>query len=76
MKLYLSYVLWTFLALLVVVVICLVNPTIFDMAQKFMYSPSQEVFDSLLKDELITLGKYLDLEVKKSMRKIKFRILF
>ena len=33
-----------------------------------MHSPSQEVFDSLLKDELITLGKHLDLEVKKSMK--------
>ena len=32
-------------------------------------SPSQEVFDSLSKDELITLGKHLDLEVKTSMRK-------
>lgn len=34
-----------------------------------MHSPGQEVFDSSLKDELITLGKHLHLEVKKSMSK-------
>ena len=59
---------------MVVIDICLVNPAIFNMAQKFdpeklMHSPSQEVFDSLLKEELITLGKHLELEVKKSMKK-------
>ena len=37
--------------------------------KKFMHSPSQEVFNSLLKDELITLGKHFDLEVNQSMRK-------
>lgn len=40
----------------------------FDL-EEFLNSPSQEVFDSLLKDELITLGKHLDLEVKNSMKK-------
>ena len=74
MKLCLPYVFRTFLKLLVVIAIGTVNPTIFNMAQtfdpgKFMHSPSQEVFDSLLKDDLITLGKHLDLEVKKSMKK-------
>ena len=37
--------------------------------KKFMHSPSLEVFDSLVKDDLITLGKHLDLEVKKAMKK-------
>ena len=74
MNLCLPYVIRTFLKFLVVIAICSVNPAIFNMAQifdpkKFMHSPSQEVFDSLVKDELITLGKHLDLEVKKSMKK-------
>ena len=70
MKLCLSYIFRMFLKLLVVIAICSVNPAIFNMAEKFdpkkfMHSPSQEVFDSLVKDDLITLGKHLDLEVKK-----------
>ena len=74
MKLCSSYVFRTFLKLLVVIAICSVNPVIFNMAQKFdpkkfMHSPSLEVFDSLVKDDLIILGKHLDLEVKKAMKK-------
>ena len=49
------------------------NPAVFNMAAKFdpvkfMRAPIQEVFDSLIKD-LISFGKYLDWEVKKSMKK-------
>ena len=66
MKLYLPYVFRTFLILSVVFVIYLVNPATFNMAQKFdpekfLHSPSQEVFDSFLKDELIKLRKHLEL---------------
>ena len=66
MKLYLPYVFRTFLILSVVFVIYLVNPATFTMAQKldpekFLHSPSQEVFDSLLKDEIIKLRKHLEL---------------
>ena len=71
MKLYLLCVFRTFLVLLVVFVIYLVNPATFNMAEKFdpekfLHSPSQEVFDSLLKDELITLRKHLELKIRKS----------
>ena len=34
-----------------------------------MLKPSLEVFESLTKDDLFSLGKHLELEVKKSMRK-------
>ena len=37
--------------------------------EQFMLAPSQEAFDNLKKDELLSLGKHLKLEVKKSMRK-------
>jgi len=34
-----------------------------------MLAPSEEAFDKLKKDDLLSLGKHLNLEVKKSMRK-------
>ena len=37
--------------------------------EQFMLAPSQEAFDNLKKDDLLSLGKHLKLEVKKSMRK-------
>ena len=37
--------------------------------EEFMLKPSLEVFESLTKDDLFSLGKHLELEVKKSMRK-------
>ena len=36
--------------------------------EQFMLAPSQEAFDNLKKDDLLSLGKHLRLEVKKSMR--------
>ena len=39
-------------------------------AEDFMESPDQDVFDSLVKDDLLVLADYLELSVKKSWRKI------
>ena len=39
-------------------------------ASDFMKEPDQDVFDSLIKDDLIVLADYLELSVKKSWRKI------
>ena len=51
----------------------MVNPAIFKMThfnpEEFMFKPSQETFDSLIKDDLISLGKHLTLDVKKATRK-------
>ena len=56
------------------VVHCVLDSASFTMAQQFdseqfMLAPSQEAFDNLKKDDLLSLSKYLKLEVKKSMRK-------
>ena len=37
---------------------------------KFMLEPDQDVFDCLKKDDLIALGTHLNLNVKKSWRKV------
>ena len=37
--------------------------------EKFMSEPNEDTFHDLKKDELISLAKYLQLEVKKAMRK-------
>ena len=39
-------------------------------AEHFMSEPDQDVFDSLRKDDLLALSLYLNLNVKKSWRKI------
>ena len=39
-------------------------------AEDFMSEPDQDVFDSLRKDDLLALSLYLNLNVKKSWRKI------
>ena len=39
-------------------------------AENFMSEPDQDVFDSLRKDDLLALSQYLNLNVKKSWRKI------
>ena len=39
-------------------------------AEDFMSEPDQDVFDSLRKDDLLALSQYLNLNVKKSWRKI------
>ena len=39
-------------------------------AEDFMSEPDQDVFDSLRKDDLLALSHYLNLNVKKSWRKI------
>ena len=39
-------------------------------AENFMSEPDQDVFDSLRKDDLLALSHYLNLNVKKSWRKI------
>ena len=39
-------------------------------AEDFMSEPNQDVFDSLRKDDLLALSLYLNLNVKKSWRKI------
>ena len=39
-------------------------------AEDFMSEPDQDVFDSLRKDDLLALSIYLNLNVKKSWRKI------
>ena len=39
-------------------------------AENFMSEPEQDVFDSLRKDDLLALALYLNLNVKKSWRKI------
>ena len=39
-------------------------------AEDFMSEPDQDVFDSLRKDDLLTLSLYLNFNVKKSWRKI------
>ena len=39
-------------------------------AEDFMSEPDQDVFDSLRKDDLLVLSLYLNLNVKKSWRKI------
>ena len=39
-------------------------------AEDFMESPDQDIFDSLVKDDLLVLADYLELSVKKSWRKI------
>ena len=39
-------------------------------AENFMSEPDQDVFDSLRKDDLLALSLYLNLNVKKSWRKI------
>ena len=56
------------------VVNCVLDSATFTMTQQFdpgqfMLAPSQEAFDNLKKDDLLSLGKHLKLEVKKSMRK-------
>ena len=58
----------------VAVLSCRVDPATFRMTQpfdpeQFMLAPSQEAFDNLKKDDLLSLGKHLKLEVKRSMRK-------
>ena len=59
---------------------CFADPAIFTMTQhfdpaQFMLAPSREAFDNLKKDDLLSLGKHLNLEVKKSMRKDVIQLL-
>lgn len=68
------YPLCVFLHVFLSVLACFADPAIFTMTQhfdpeQFMLAPSQEAFDNLKKDDLLSLGKHLNLEVKKSMRK-------
>jgi len=68
------YPLCVFLHVCLSVLACFADPAIFTMTQhfdpeQFMLAPSQEAFHNLKKDDLLSLGKHLSLEVKKSMRK-------
>ena len=55
----------------VAVLSCRVDPATFGMTQpeQFMLAPCQTTFENLKKDDLLSLGKHLKLEVRKAMRK-------
>ena len=55
----------------VAVLSCRVDPATFGMTQpeQFMLAPCQTTFENLKKDDLLSLGKHLKLDVGKAMRK-------
>ena len=58
----------------VAVLSCRVDPATFRMTQpfnpeQFMLAPCQTTFENLKKDDLLSLGKHLKLDVRKAMRK-------